>query len=55
MLLVTVIIMTIMGAVTVWRLQQGLLTLPIVAAIFIMGIIAVSANLLWITRRYKMF
>jgi CHASE2 domain-containing sensor protein len=51
LLLVAVIILAIMGTVTVWRLQQGLLTVPIVVAIFIMGIIAISVNyLFWIPR-----
>jgi uncharacterized membrane protein len=51
MLLAAVIILTIMGAVIVWRLQQGLLTVPIVVAVFIMGIVAISVNyLFWIPR-----
>lgn len=55
MLLVAVIILTIMGAVIVWRMQQGLLTVPIVVAIFIMGIIAISVNyLFWIPRHGHM-
>jgi len=55
MLLVAVIILTIMGAVIVWRMQQGLLTVPIVVAIFIMGIIAISVSyLLWIPRHGHM-
>ena len=55
MLLVAVIILTIMGAVIVWRMQQGLLTVQIVVAIFIMGIIAISVSyLLWIPRHGHM-
>lgn len=55
MLLVAVIILTIMGAVIVWRMQQGLLTVPIVVAIFIMGIFAISVNyLFWIPRHGHM-
>lgn len=55
MLLTAVIIITIMGAVIVWRMQHGLLTVPIVVAIFIMGIIAISVNyLFWIPRHEHM-
>ena len=55
MLLTAVIILTIMGAVIVWRMQQGLLTVPIVVAIFIMGVIAISVNyLFWIPRHGHM-
>ena len=51
--LMVVTIVAIMGVIVTVRMQWGLLTLPIVAAIFIMGVIAISINYLFLILRYK--